>query len=234
MALISAACEILWNMEALIPEGMLFLEITVDTLFMYHLVQGFIEAVSHTGFTSCLSKELPRGMRKEKKCENLGAADWLRYCCSPYKSSWVTVSSLGSLFQNHWHRGMSPKTVQLKTEVSFLPQVSFFLYRKGIKNHFVDASSVCESDCCLLRHGKMKEVLTVRLVYLGNCSVQGYACMWVGHFPGLLASCWKVFFILFCQWTSLNTFYLIFTLHGNSLQNTKLRKQNFCIIILVK
>lgn len=85
---------------------------------------------------------------------------------------------------------MSPKTLQLKIRVvSLLLQVSLFLYRKGIKNYFMNASSACESDYYLISHGKMKEVLTMRLVYLGNCSVQDYTRMGISHFPGLLASC---------------------------------------------
>lgn len=105
---------------------------------------------------------------------------------------WIQRQDRCPLFQNHWHMGMSHKPIQLKIGgMSLLVQVSLFLYRKGIKNYFMNASSVCESDYYLQNHGKMKGVLTMRLIYLGNCSVQDYTCMRISHFPGLLASCWR-------------------------------------------
>lgn len=61
MALISTACEILCNMEALIPAGFFFFFLN-DSRYCLYEVQGLNEAVYHTGFTPCLSKELPTDM----------------------------------------------------------------------------------------------------------------------------------------------------------------------------
>jgi len=46
----------------------------------------------------------------------------------------------------------------------------------------------CDSDDSLLRRGKVKVILIMKLVYLRNCSVQIYIQMRVKHFPAELAS----------------------------------------------